>query len=110
LKDKTFKSPFSKKAPKVQDKRQNDAEHFEKLDYHILDANSVIHGLSSSSELGLTSEAASTRLATDGKNSLPRKRQNYAKKILEYLFGGFCSVLWVGVIIFFICWYVMSKL
>lgn len=90
------------KAPKVQDKRQDDAEHFEKLEYHILDADSVIRDLSSSSELGLTSEYASTRLATDGKNTLPRKRENYAKKLFEYVFGGFCSVLWVGVIIFFI--------
>lgn len=104
-KTKKTKVPF-KKEPKVEDKRQNDAEHFEKLDFHILDADSVIHGLSSSSELGLTPEYASTRLATDGKNMLPRRRQNYAKKLFEYVFGGFCSVLWVGVIIFFICWYV----
>lgn len=102
---KTIKSPFSiKQKPKVEDKRQNDAEHFEKLDFHILDAQSVVHGLSSSSELGLTPEFASNRLATDGKNMLPRRRQNYAKKLFEYVFGGFCSVLWVGVIIFFICW------
>lgn len=102
---KTIKSPFSlKQKPKVEDKRQNDAEHFEKLDFHILDAQSVLHGLSSSSDLGLTPEYASTRLATDGKNMLPRRRQNYAKKLFEYVFGGFCSVLWVGVIIFFICW------
>ncbi|KAG9814112.1 putative Na/K ATPase alpha 1 subunit, partial [Aureobasidium melanogenum] len=101
---KTIKSPFSlKQKPKVEDKRQNDAEHFEKLDFHILDSQSVLHGLSSS-ELGLTPEYASTRLATDGKNMLPRRRQNYAKKLFEYVFGGFCSVLWVGVIIFFICW------
>jgi sodium/potassium-transporting ATPase subunit alpha len=102
---KKTKTPFKKEA-KVEDKRMNDAEHFEKLDFHILDANSVVNGLSSSSELGLTSEYASTRLATDGKNMLPRRRQNYAKKLFEYVFGGFCSVLWVGVIIFFICWYV----
>lgn len=104
-KTKKTKVPF-KKEPKVEDKRQNDAEHFEKLDFHILDAASVVHGLSSSAELGLTPEYASTRLATDGKNMLPRRRQNYAKKLFEYVFGGFCSVLWVGVIIFFICWYV----
>jgi sodium/potassium-transporting ATPase subunit alpha len=102
---KKTKTPFKKEA-KVEDKRMNDAEHFEKLDFHILDSNSVVNGLSSSSELGLTSEYASTRLATDGKNMLPRRRQNYAKKLFEYVFGGFCSVLWVGVIIFFICWYV----
>ncbi|CAD0109035.1 unnamed protein product [Aureobasidium uvarum] len=81
-----IKTPF-KKTPKVEDKRQNDAEHFEKLDFHILDSDSVIHGLSSLSELGLTSEYASTRLATDGKNMLPRRRQNYAKKLFEYVFA-----------------------
>ena len=28
----------------------------------------------------------------------------YWKKVLRYLFGDFCSILWIGVIIFFISW------
>ncbi|GAB7355779.1 hypothetical protein MBLNU459_g6461t1 [Dothideomycetes sp. NU459] len=98
------KTEKSSKAQKNQEKKLEDADHFEKLDFHILDSSSVAQELNSSIEQGLTTADASTRLARDGKNALPQKRQNYIKKLLEYLFGGFCSVLWIGVIIFFICW------
>lgn len=53
---------------------------------------------------GLSAEAAARRLQDEGPNCLPRRRKNYARILLRYIFGGFCSVLWVGVIIFFICW------
>ncbi|KAG0029644.1 hypothetical protein BGZ81_003571 [Podila clonocystis] len=33
-----------------------------------------------------------------------RPMPNFVKKILGYVFGGFCSVLWVGVLTFFLCW------
>jgi sodium/potassium-transporting ATPase subunit alpha len=40
---------------------------------------------------------------------IPKARTNHLKKILLYVFGGFCSVLWVGVIIFFLCWRPLSN-
>lgn len=105
--NKTPKIPkvkLPKASPKGQDKRAQDAEHFEKLDFHIVSAESVTKNLGSPVEQGLSNDEAATRLARDGKNTLPRPKNNYAKKLFEYFFGGFCSVLWVGVIIFFICW------
>lgn len=36
------------------------------------------------------------------------KKPNYVKKIIQYVFGGFCSILWIGSIIFFICWKPLS--
>jgi sodium/potassium-transporting ATPase subunit alpha len=35
---------------------------------------------------------------------LTPKKSQYWKKILRYVFGDFCSILWVGVVIFFISW------
>jgi len=84
-------------------KESLDSEHFEKLDCHILDKPAVLKSFETS-ESGLTTNDAASRLARDGKNALPRRRENYFKKLFWYVFGGFCSVLWVGVIIFFICW------
>ncbi|KAJ2976707.1 hypothetical protein NQ176_g4791 [Zarea fungicola] len=49
------------------------------------------------------------RQQRDGRNTLPKPKANYWKKILGYVFGGFCSILWVGVIIFFICWKPLSN-
>lgn len=92
------------KSQKSEDQRKQDADHFEKLEYHTLDVATVVQHLDSSQTLGLMSEDVAARLARDGKNALPRRRQNYLKKVFEYVFGGFCSVLWVGVIVFFICW------
>jgi len=84
-------------------KNQMDADHFEKLDFHTLDKSNVLSS-TGTPEGGLSQIEAASRLARDGKNTLPQRRENYLKKCLEYVFGGFCSVLWVGVIIFFICY------
>ncbi|KAH7123185.1 hypothetical protein EDB81DRAFT_913393 [Dactylonectria macrodidyma] len=53
--------------------------------------------------------AAAVRLGRDGNNSLPHPKTNYIKRTLKYIFGGFCSVLWVGAIIFFLCWQPLSN-
>lgn len=53
---------------------------------------------------GLSKEEAAERLARDGPNTLPHRRPNYLVKILKYVFGGFCSILWIGVAVFFISW------
>lgn len=81
-----------------------DSDAFEGLDYHLLDAKAICQRLGVDRNQGLSSEAASTRLQKNGKNILPQPKQQYWKKLFFYVFGGFCSVLWVGVIIFFICW------
>ena len=103
LQSKTSKEK-TKKTQKCHDKGQRDAEHFEKLDFHTLDVETLSSNLGSSVDQGLSSAEAAVRLATNGKNALPRPKNNYSKKLFQYLFGGFCSILWIGVIVFFICW------
>ncbi|KAG9253005.1 uncharacterized protein F5Z01DRAFT_682232 [Emericellopsis atlantica] len=65
--------------------------------------------LNVSADTGLSNDVAAMRLECDGKNILPQPKTNYLRKILGYIFGGFCSVLWVGVVVFFICWKPLSK-
>lgn len=95
------------KEPPVKEKRDTDdanRDFFAQLDYHLLDTKSVCDRFNVFQEQGLSREAASTRLQRDGKNEIPSPPEHVWKKLFWYVFGGFCSVLWVGVIIFFICW------
>jgi len=84
--------------------KQEDQDYFANLEFHLLGVDAVCDQLDVSLSTGLRAPEVAARLLRDGKNALPRHRENYLKKLLVYLFGGFCSILWVGVIIFFICW------
>ncbi|KAL6692859.1 hypothetical protein J3F84DRAFT_401921 [Trichoderma pleuroticola] len=93
------------KAPKKDGKE----EYFSNLTFHELEVGQLCQQLNVSQDAGLSESSAAMRLQRDGKNTLPHPKTNYWKKILTYVFGGFCSVLWVGVIIFFICWRPLSN-
>lgn len=81
-----------------------DRVFFEELDYHILPKDKICNQFNVSIDRGLSNDIALKRLERDGKNLLPHPHENQIRKILVYVFGGFCSVLWIGVIIFFLCW------
>ncbi|KAI6294292.1 hypothetical protein MCOR33_008536 [Pyricularia grisea] len=87
---------------------KQDQDYFAALNYHQLSTETICQQLNVSQDAGLSSTAAKTRIERDGPNVMPHPKTNYFKKILMYLFGGFCSVLWVGVIVFFICWQPLS--
>lgn len=93
------------KAPK----KDNTEEYFANLTFHELEVDQLCQQLNVSKEAGLSENAVAIRIQRDGKNTLPHPKTNYWKKLLSYVFGGFCSVLWVGVIIFFICWRPLSN-
>lgn len=92
----------------LQDKKI-DEDYFSNLEYHTIGVDQLCQQLNVSLEQGLSANAAGIRLGRDGKNVLPRPKTNYIKKLIGYIFGGFCSVLWVGAIIFFLCWQPLSK-
>lgn len=77
---------------------------FESTDIHTTDIETLYQRLRTSPQQGLSAEAAAKKLQEDGLNTLPQRKPSYIRKLLGYIFGGFCSILWVGVIIFFICW------
>lgn len=80
------------------------AERFSNVDFHSQGPDALCASLGVDRNQGLSSAEAASRLEKFGPNSLPNRRVNYVAKVLKYVFGGFCSILWVGVIIFFICW------
>lgn len=84
--------------------KKHTTHDFAQADQHAVSIDELCNRYRVSPNVGLSQEAASKRLQQDGQNVLPRQKTNYGKKLLGYIFGGFCSILWVGVIIFFICW------
>ncbi|GFP54967.1 hypothetical protein ACSS6W_002877 [Trichoderma asperelloides] len=95
--------------PDIKEKKDNKEEYFSNLTFHELEVDQLCQQLNVSQEMGLSESAAALRIQRDGKNTLPHPKPNYLKKLLMYVFGGFCSVLWVGVVIFFICWRPLSN-
>ncbi|PWN31554.1 K, P-type ATPase [Meira miltonrushii] len=81
-----------------------DADYLARLDYHRLPIEEVCQRFNVNSALGLDQEAAKRRLERNGKNVFSKRKNTYYKKLLRYVFGDFCSILWIGVIIFFISW------
>lgn len=90
-------------------KSKEDEDYFANLQYHEVQVEQLCQQLNVSPGVGLSEHAAGVRLERDGNNSLPHPKTNYIKRTLKYIFGGFCSVLWVGAIIFFLCWQPLSN-
>lgn len=86
------------------DRSNENLEYFKALNYHLLPPDEVCQRFNVDPEQGLGQDVAAQRLQQQGKNILPKAKEQYWKKLFFYVFGGFCSILWVGVIIFFICW------
>ncbi len=87
----------------------SDTEFFGSLDYHTVEPDALAQRFNVHPDSGLDSPAATRRLERNGKNVLTQKKNKYWKKLFNYTFGGFCSILWIGVIIFFISWRPLGK-
>lgn len=83
-------------------------DYFSNITHHELAKDQVCQQLNVAVAQGLSPDMAASRLQRDGRNTLPQPKTNYLKKLFFYVFGGFCSVLWIGVIVFFICWQPLS--
>ena len=95
---------FPDRAQSDPKKEESDADFFGRLDFHSVTPDEAAQRFNVSPDLGLDSSAAAKRLERNGPNTLTKSKNHYWKKILRYTFGDFCSVLWIGVIIFFISW------
>ncbi|KFZ24672.1 hypothetical protein V502_00849, partial [Pseudogymnoascus sp. VKM F-4520 (FW-2644)] len=89
--------------------RTEELDYFANLDFHSVAAEQVLKSLDTSEKLGLDATTAAASLERDGRNTLPKVRDQYWRKIFWYIFGGFCSILWFGVIVFFLCWQPLSS-
>ncbi|KAK9370459.1 sodium/potassium-transporting ATPase [Lipomyces kononenkoae] len=94
-------------------RRQTDAtankDYFESLTFHTLSAARLFQQFDADFAHGLSTLAAEIRLHRDGKNVISKYSENYLKAVFFYVFGRLCSILWVGVIIFFLCWRPLSN-
>ncbi|KAG0334702.1 hypothetical protein BG004_000307 [Podila humilis] len=99
---------FGKNAKKSKNKKEDEvaseSDYFSTIDFHKLSSAELALRFNTNESLGLPQNEAQRRLQANGANSLNARKPNFVKKILGYVFGGFCSVLWVGVITFFLCW------
>jgi sodium/potassium-transporting ATPase subunit alpha len=100
---------FNAKGPGGKGKGKSDdfsaeTDFFATIDFHKLTPAEIDLRFNSNEALGLEQTEAERRLRTSGPNTLDTRKPNYIKKLLGYVFGGFCSVLWIGVITFFVCW------
>lgn len=96
-------------APKKEKEKQPHQDYFESLDFHTISPEKLCQEFNVDQRTGLSASMAAQRLQRDGKNVIAHHHENYLKKIFFYVFGGFCSILWVGVIIFFLCWQPLSN-
>ncbi|KAF9436246.1 hypothetical protein BGZ76_004474 [Entomortierella beljakovae] len=102
--EKSRKSSWGWKDKGKEDDLSSETDFFSTADFHKLTPVEISLRFNTNEALGLTKADASRRLATNGPNTLMARKPNYFLKVLGYLFGGFCSILWVGVITFVICW------
>ncbi|KAG6852416.1 hypothetical protein C0991_012198 [Blastosporella zonata] len=82
---------------------------FESLTYHTDSVEKLCKLFGITPDRGLDKVVAARNIQRDGRNTIAQAKPKYIWKFLGYLFGGFCSILWVGVIIFFICWKPLSN-
>lgn len=84
---------WKKSAPGPSD---DDADFFGKLDLHTITPHVLCQRFNVAPEIGLDSEAATKRLQRNGPNTLSQKKSPYWRKLVRYLLGDFCAILWVG--------------
>ena len=72
--------------------------------YHKMSFKELEAEFHTSCTHGLTDERASELLEKNGFNRLRPPETHYIRKILGYLFGGFCWLLWIGVLVCFLAW------
>jgi sodium/potassium-transporting ATPase subunit alpha len=77
---------------------------FSTLEWHRLTVDEVLTRLAVSPKTGLESAQAQRRLQTHGRNVISPPKSNLWRKLLEWILGGFGSLLLVASIICFIAW------
>jgi sodium/potassium-transporting ATPase subunit alpha len=91
------------KGKRKEDDLVAETDFFSAVDFHKLPESEINLRFNSDPTTGLTQQEAGRRLKANGLNTLDSPKPNYLKMILGYTFGGFCSILWLGVITFLIC-------
>ncbi|ORY39274.1 calcium ATPase, partial [Rhizoclosmatium globosum] len=88
------------------------SSRFQAIDLHTLPADKVLAQLGSISaeKGGLVSVDAASRLKKNGLNTITPPRDNYFFKVMSFLFGGFCFLMWCAAGIIFLSYYPLPQL
>ncbi|GAB1521256.1 hypothetical protein RhiTH_004348 [Rhizoctonia solani] len=86
------------------EKRKGATKDISDLTFHTQTEEEVLALFSVSPAVGLDSAQAQRRLATNGPNALSPPPSNTFRKVLEWIFGGFGSLLLAASIVCFIAW------
>ncbi|KAL0952279.1 hypothetical protein HGRIS_006569 [Hohenbuehelia grisea] len=74
------------------------------ISFHTQSEQSILNLFSVSPSVGLDAAQAQRRLATNGLNEISPPPSQMLRKIMEWLFGGFGSLLLASAIVCFIAW------
>lgn len=80
------------------------APELSSLDWHTITVDEALQRLSVSPQTGLDTVQAQRRIQLNGKNAITPPRSNMWRKVLEWFFGGFGSLLFAASIVCFIAW------
>ncbi|OBZ79410.1 Sodium/potassium-transporting ATPase subunit alpha-A [Grifola frondosa] len=89
---------------KIGTSRRVAVKELSSLDWHKISADEALQRLNVSPQTGLESAQAQRRLQANGKNVISPPKSNLLRKMLEWLLGGFGSLLLGASIICFIAW------
>ena len=95
--DLIWRKCFKKKDSKLHQPR---FEH----DFHTKSVTETADHFKTSITYGLSSFEVRNLLIRDGKNVITSQTTNVLIKLIQYLFGGFCILLWIPSIIFILVW------
>jgi sodium/potassium-transporting ATPase subunit alpha len=84
--------------------QKNSLKEIADLDWHKLSAHETLTRLGSSPDTGLDIEQAKRRLARDGPNVFSKPPNRWLYKVINYIFGGFGTILTGAANICFIAW------
>lgn len=80
------------------------------LDWHKISIDDALQRLSVSPRVGLDSAQVQRRAQMYGKNVVSPPKRHLLRKVLEWLFGGFGTLLLAAAIVCFVAWYIISDL
>ncbi|KAG8712443.1 hypothetical protein FRC11_000131 [Ceratobasidium sp. 423] len=86
------------------EKRKGTAKELSDLTFHTQTEEEILNLFSVSPTIGLDSTQAQRRLVTNGPNALSPPPSRTWRKVLEWIFGGFGSLLLAASIVCFIAW------
>ncbi|KAF9554795.1 sodium-potassium ATPase [Agrocybe pediades] len=89
---------------KAPEKRNKAVKEISSLDWHKISTEEALSRLSVSPTTGLEKAQAQRRLETYGKNIISPPPSNVFRKVVEWILGGFGSLLLAASVVCFIAW------